>query len=160
MSDAVHNSDDRADAPNALDARLHGALREGLAALPVPAASPNFDRRVLDALEQPSVPWWRAGWAAARPVLAAGACSLVCGLVLLRFAASVPTSDDAPVRPAAMAAASGPAVDADTLVEAAARRRAALRDVLSASIPRAAERPIAPQTAPGRRSQSRVAPLA
>jgi hypothetical protein len=140
-----------------LDAGLHAELREGMRALPVPAVSPEFDERVLRALDASAAPWWRVGWVTVRPVLAAGACSLVGGLVLLRFAATVPAGGAAPVHRGALAssAAAASSVDADVLIELAARRRAALRAVLSSP-------PALPtsRAAPDRRSEALTMPLA
>jgi len=70
------------------DLRTALALREGLASLPVPAVSPDFDQRVLGALGRP--PWWRAALWSLAPAVPAAACSLAATLALVHWLASRP----------------------------------------------------------------------
>lgn len=55
MFDVTEPTED--DAPEALDALLRHGLRE----LHVPAVSPDFDQRVLQAIQRPR-PWWWIDW--------------------------------------------------------------------------------------------------
>ena len=69
------------------------ALREGLRRLPVPEPSPDFDGRVLAALERPAAWGWLADalrWRTLRPVLAGAIGSLALTLGLYAWSARLP----------------------------------------------------------------------
>ena len=87
------------------DARLRDALRS----LPVPMPSPDFDNRVLAALNAPR-PWrqrlsWRRIWQPVQPLLLGTSCSLGLTLLLLHFALNAPLSPSAPPALSSLAAA-------------------------------------------------------
>jgi hypothetical protein len=117
--------------------RLDRALRDGLRALPVPEASPDFDARVLLALRAPQ-PWWRRLWQPARPLLLGASCSLAVTLVLLHWTLSAPTAAPRPPilgeseRPVA-APARAPSLDA--VLDRPDLRAGSLAAVLSAPLP-------------------------
>ncbi len=88
------------------------ALRDGLRALPTPAVSPDFDARVLAALQAPG-PWWVRWWQPVRPVLFSAAGSLGVMLIVLHGTLSAPlTPPAAPPRLTAKAPAQLPSIDA------------------------------------------------
>lgn len=65
-----------------LDDETELALRSGLRAQPVPAASPGFDARVLSAVHGRS-PFWELFYSALRPALATAAVSTVVTTLIL-----------------------------------------------------------------------------
>ena len=71
------------------DLPVDQTLRDGLRGLPVPAVSADFDARVLRALAAP-LPWWRALWQQAQPVLWGASCSLALTLLLLHWSLQTP----------------------------------------------------------------------
>lgn len=71
------------------DFQIDQALRDGLRGLPVPPLSPDFDARILSALDAPR-PWWRLWWQQAQPVLWGASCSLALTLLLLHWSLQTP----------------------------------------------------------------------
>ncbi|HZT42912.1 MAG TPA: hypothetical protein VFA07_12160 [Chthonomonadaceae bacterium] len=109
------------------ETRVEMALREGLRGLPAPTVSPEFNARVHAALRRP-VPWWQSLWASARPVLCAGACSLVGMLALLSWVIRAPL----PASPhPAFSAPAASAMDLDRAMERLDRAGVSLHDLSS-----------------------------
>lgn len=71
------------------ETQLAQALRDGLNALSVPRASPNFDSHVLAALRAPQ-PWWHRLWQPAKPLLLGASCSLSVMFLALYWTLSAP----------------------------------------------------------------------
>ena len=73
------------------DAPLDAALRDGLRSLPVPTVSPDFDTRILAALQRP-LPLWKRLWQPAQPLLAGASFSLIATLICLHWSLSAPVA--------------------------------------------------------------------
>ena len=117
------------------DLSLQQARRDGLRALPVPPAAPDFDARVLLALRAPT-PWWRHLWEPARPLLLGASCSLLVTLVLLHWTLSAPSGPPFPrASPSALAAAPGRAPSLDTLLDRSDLRAGSLSAAWTAPPP-------------------------
>lgn len=103
--------------PTPEDAKLRDALRS----LPVPAASADFDARVLAALRVPA-PWWqrltwRGIWQPVQPLLLGTSCSLGLTLLLLHLTLSAPLAVPALSPPALTNLAAAPLPPLDALLD-------------------------------------------
>jgi hypothetical protein len=71
------------------DPELDMALRAGLRSVPVPISGPDFDSRVLSALEKP-LPWWHSLRSSLKPAFGGAAFSLIATLFIVNWALREP----------------------------------------------------------------------
>ena len=118
------------------------ALRDGLRRIPVPQPGPDFDDRVIAALQVRRRSWWLTLLGFARPMASAAACSLVATLALLHWSLSTPAAKSATpaaVPPPAATATSTPAGEGFTM--AALDRALSQPDLREGTIARLLESP-------------------
>lgn len=140
------------------EARIEMALREGLRSLPVPDTSPDFAARIHAALRRP-VPWWQMLWVHARPVLGAGACSLIGMLALLHWTAQMPLTPPATTLQRTDTTALNRVLESPSLATASLDGLSSLRRLSRANTPESNSLPrieIPKKPAPERHSQNPV----